>query len=286
MILIAGSVQSQISQRHTAISPPPHTSKQSEDAEIIKALSETHEKDTVPIPATINVAVSGKLNTITEITNPNGDKEKYKWFREFLDAKITDWVIALFTIAIAYFTARLVNATIRLEGATNALVRDAGITAKKQLRAYAHVHMDERSFTDINTINPPEVLLNVDNAGQTPAYNVVINTHMVIDTIPLVKPLPPIPIESETSKIVIHPGVRFNTLAYMERVLTVEEVAALNNDGEIRLYVYGEITYEDIFGTPHKTAFRASTISPKRLPANFPKNPRGYRYCEEGNEAD
>jgi hypothetical protein len=79
-------------------------------------------------------------------------------------------VIAVGTVFIAIFTILLGIFTVILAGATQALVRGAERTERRQLRAYLHNLKGTVRGIEVDKI--PYVEVDIKNFGQTPAYNV------------------------------------------------------------------------------------------------------------------
>jgi hypothetical protein len=279
---VALAILMRVSQSYPTITPPDHSDQQRAVAEI-QQLSSPDDPLAALAPAAGSASTQAQANS--NVTQIKKDKEKDNRVSEFFNVKSTDVVIALFTIGIAIYTRRLVNATIRLEGATIRLVKAGDGTAKKELRAYVHFSLDERSTTRLSAGEEPTVMLIIRNSGKTPAYDVIIDINMVLADSPLSVPLPPIPVERDSSKVVIQPGGEFHTVASLGRKLTPIEVAAVDGGEALRLYVYGTVTYEDAFGDSQITDLRVKTIKASNLPADVAKNPRGYMYCAEGNDA-
>jgi len=127
---------------------------------------------TPPIP---DKSMGGKLEFKGDNENTKRDKEGPNW---------AEWLIALFTGALVYVTARLVFYTKNLWGATDKLVRGADNTAEKQLRAYVgcfHIELECPNLTNPRYVRPKIeaglvlvdfILLSIKNYGQTPAGEV------------------------------------------------------------------------------------------------------------------
>lgn len=58
--------------------------------------------------------------------------------------------------------------------------------------------------------------------------------------------------------------------------------------GELRIYAFGKITYEDAFGGRHTTTFCHAYFGPERLPFNgsFAYEFWQAKYCDRHNDAD
>lgn len=132
-------------------------------------------------------------------------------------------------------------------------------STEKQLRAYVSAH-----FVALPQFLPDhsiEVQYSLMNHGQTPAskFRCCIKTEVW-----------PYPLPSDwdlgtfdnavPGSFVLHPDQR-RTVAYTStNVIDRESVNRILSAGDIRLYVVGEIHYEDVFGRQQKTWFCTSSV--------------------------
>jgi hypothetical protein len=105
----------------------------------------------------------------------------------------------------------------------------------------------------------PIIVMTVRNAGHTPANNVVHVQNSVFREFPLTAPLPDFveipPDQDVVSVFSLAPGgVLTKNWVYPTR-FTAEEVERLRN-ATAAIYVYGRITYTDIFGIERTTDYR------------------------------
>jgi hypothetical protein len=150
-------------------------------------------------------------------------------------------------------------------------------TAQRQLRAYIR----------LNTNNTPSITgeFNVhsviENSGQTPAYAVQTWTSVEV----FANPLPEghqfntAPEVFSGARFVVNPDSVHSSWSFRNNnvPLTNEEIAAIG-DEYLTLYYWGEVRYLDAFGASHWSKFRlAWTDRPVH---------GGWRYCDEGNDAD
>jgi hypothetical protein len=273
LILFSGNA---VAQEHTTISPPPTGSNQPENTEIIKILSSENNNLPSPSSSPVNVIVSGKLNTITEITEHKSGKEKYKWLRNFLDAKITDWIIAIFTIAIAFFTAKLVSATIKLESATTQLVSGSDKTAERQLRAYVFIYAAKIEKHE-SGIGGWAIHITFKNSGSTPAYNVVIKAAHKFP-VKETDEIFPLPNEPTTHRInTIPPGdITTTRINFNELPISWNEWAVFR-DANQKAYIWGRMDYVDAFDKPRWITFQM--VYHLGVVADF-------AFCDKGNDSD
>lgn len=192
--------------------------------------------------------------------------------------KITDSLLVV-------FTALLFAATIFLYWATKSLVIGAEETAKRQLRA--HVAVSPTEFSDPNNFS---IRFSMINYGQTPAYDVVETA--VIDIFPY--PLPPnfkfpeLPIQQH-SRIVLYPhATNITGIAYGAKSSDLKD-SGIAGDG--RIYIYGRVTYTDIFKDPHVTEFCHSIPKTMKLVEFLKGTPLAHIHVDsetanQHNEAD
>lgn len=159
--------------------------------------------------------------------------------------------------------------------------------SKRQLRAYVHVDLRPDAKTRRNGW---EVIysLSVVNSGQTPAYDVVIEGNICVADHVLNKELNPPVVSGQPSKASAYPGQAGVTADVRSKpALTDEEFSSLAwidagtfvKSSPSRLYLYGKITYRDVFGDGHTTYFRCRTNGLQGYEAAF-------SWCAEGNEAE
>jgi hypothetical protein len=134
---------------------------------------------------------------------------------------------------------------------TRRLVWNSEITAKRQLRAY--IHVSEAKFADFGFPNGV-YMVNYTNTGQTPAYDVYSSIAVHFGGFPLSEDL--VAVGSGT-KGVITLGRDGDGHARIEapRGLSGEEYGAVR-DGKSAVFVFGKISYRDVFGDNWTTEFR------------------------------
>jgi hypothetical protein len=167
-------------------------------------------------------------------------------------------------------------------------------TARRQLRAY--VYLDEATVfaADVNgaVILPqaqlsvgtrPTAMIKFKNTGQTPAYDVAMYGEVAFAPWPL-EPirLPAIDFARGATKESLGPGaVRNKWHIPPDHIpaITDADITRLQN-GELALFVYGEVRYKDVFRKNRFTRYRYFTGGPTGL--------RGLSLAghDEGNEAN
>jgi hypothetical protein len=212
-------------------------------------------------------------------------------------------LIVLSTVAIAAFTYTLWRATGGLQRlakkqATDmrislGIARDAANASKEsawaatktvkemrrnathQLRAYVFVDSAEINYLEIG--GTPEGKLTVRNFGQTPAYGLNVMGGIAVG--PSFDALPPGVGPAEKTVASLAPGAftwQFHK-APTGWMLTQEHMTALQN-GDLTLWVYGEMRYKDAFECDRITRYRFQTGGTSGM--------RGNRLAasQEGNE--
>jgi hypothetical protein len=102
----------------------------------------------------------------------------------------------------------------------------------------------------------PIVQLAVVNSGHTPANNVINHLEVVFREFPLIAPLPePQVIPPHLRSIFSVPPGGKTTKNHVFAILTADQIAALRANTSA-MYIYGRITYTDIFGIDRETNYR------------------------------
>jgi hypothetical protein len=152
---------------------------------------------------------------------------------------------------IALFTVILGTATWLLWRATNKLVEGAEATAKRQLRVY--VHVSEAKCADFGFPNGV-YKVNYTNTGQTPAYDVYSSIAIKFTKFPLSEELEDKGFGTKGITTIGRDGeghVRVDA----PRGLTGEEYTAVR-DGKSAVFIFGVISYRDVFGDKWTTDYR------------------------------
>lgn len=154
------------------------------------------------------------------------------------------------------------------------LMRD---TAQKQLRAYISVVSAKIEFPEPGR---PKSTLTFRNAGQTPAHDVQIWIHQWIAACPLGVTLPTPPRSFTMAKSTLGAGA----CCHMQNEAPHPVVDAAHLDlvgtAEGTIYVYGEISYLDVFGLKHTQKYRLMHGGSEPAP------PGALKPCGEGNEGN
>ena len=147
-------------------------------------------------------------------------------------------ITALATVFLVYVTWRLV-----------VLGRDQSITTRAQLRAYMFTETSKMSNIRVDQF--PVAEITIKNVGQTPAYNVKVNSSgLVFDRFDNANRLQPLGALEETfgSEETLGAGA-FRTLRVGNANCQLDQ-ARINKLSQQThaIFAYGEITYSDTFG--------------------------------------
>lgn len=147
-------------------------------------------------------------------------------------------------------------------------------TAEKQLRAY--VSVDTTKVTDAQGNEVQQIGLSVRNGGLTPAYKLQAWMTVAVranePTFPFEEPMQ---LADKGWTLLDAKEAKLMKLDYPQ--FSPEELAAVRANVRA-LYLWGEITYNDIFGVQRRTSF-----SYLRDSANLPVG--HWLHCAHGNEA-
>jgi len=176
-------------------------------------------------------------NQSRQNNSPNGD-ETAQWVLIFITG-----VTALFICWQAWETRRAANAAL-------VAVRDGRETSVKQLRAYVLVSSALLKFP---APNAPEIQVHFRNFGQTPALKVRGWIHTWIEKYPLNVTLPNAPPGFRKGMEDLGAGrVTIFTKSHPVHPCAVSQLGTPAGT----IYVYGEISYEDVFGKTRHTKYR------------------------------
>ena len=159
-------------------------------------------------------------------------------------------------------------------------VRTMDDTALRQLRAY--VWCTATQLHDLEIGKLPRAVMEIRNAGQTPAYDMQVYGGIVL----LPYPLPddtafPILTAHKSTKMVLHPGGGNPHYSIAEfssggiKTMDTKHLDAVRKGEDIRIYLAGLISYRDAFSKARETRFLFSVKilddlgSPKGLHVTF-----------------
>lgn len=206
-------------------------------------------------------AYSGRSNYLYEILSAA------RWCGvEFFDL-FGDPIIAAFTIILG-------GGTIWLAVATQRLAIGAEKNAERQLRAY--VFIEKAGINDFYNNARIQLNITLKNSGQTPARNVVVWANMKVADRNNPGDFGDAAVQPQ-NKTNLPPNGKLTTTFDMTPVPAQIQTAFAN--GQYWGYVWGAITYVDVFDRPQTTNFKVF--------ARGGEGPAALHlsYCEDGNEA-
>lgn len=228
-------------------------------------------------PISKNDASKGTKNT-DKPQHPPSWIETFTW-----PDGVTAWALLLTLLVIAWQSAETRAAAI----ATEASVEAGKETAKRQLRAYLCVSHAVVTITPQGQIKSR---VDIENGGQTPAYNVRSWSHPIITQYPPGDKLKPPP-NGLPQGVSIIPSKR-------EQHLPAKPISAGANSAKVietlgnpnvAYYVHGRIEYVDVFKDAHFVDFRLILGGPATNAVEMDKD-GNYRaelsMDSEGNETD
>jgi hypothetical protein len=128
-------------------------------------------------------------------------------------------------------------------------------TMTRLLRAYLCVNFGAAAFQNSETGSKFELNLQLINAGQTPGYKVGYRAYTEVFPFPLPQDfafsLPEVPANSEST---LGHGQHTILTGLMHRLCSAEEITEIKS-GSKRLYIYGTVTYEDVYNISRYTNF-------------------------------
>ena len=120
----------------------------------------------------------------------------------------------------------------------------------------AWVTLKEADHTDIKEGERVGIKLVFTNSGNSPALNLTINSNAQFRSIPVPTPMPLADecAPQDRSKGVVTPHGDFLNIKTTNEILARKQIADIRNRNS-RLYAWGRIEYDDIFGERHRTEY-------------------------------
>jgi hypothetical protein len=155
---------------------------------------------------------------------------------------------------------------------TLALMKD---TAQRQLRAYISVTAAKIEFPEPGR---PKSTLTFKNAGQTPAHDVQIWIHQWAAEYPLDVTLPTPDRDFVMARNTLGAGAHCHMTNEAPRPIFKSPYLDLVGTSQGTIYVYGEISYLDVFGERHVQRYRLM------YGGSEPVVPGALKPCASGND--
>jgi hypothetical protein len=178
---------------------------------------------------------------------------------------------AIANVVMAFLTLIVASVTVALWWSA----RDA---TRRQLRAYVDVH--QASIDDVADPSKRMAVVVIRNSGQTPAKEVIFWCCIMAGEYPLkfrLSDSPPKEKVTEISRADLPPDGRVSVSVPLNILSVLEESELQAGRGAI--YVFGQITYRDIFDKHRVTTFRLSCRGEQLRSGSLSQ-------CGDGNRAD
>jgi hypothetical protein len=172
------------------------------------------------------------------------DQASY-WNNAFGPATWSNWALAILATWAGYTALKMLRAI----GRQTDIAID---TAERQLRAYVCIDSAVLKFPQPDV---PEAQVHIKNCGQTPAYDVRGWIHTWFAEYPLKVSLPTPPSDFRMAVDTLAPGRNSIFVAHKKPPICPGLLPALGTP-QLTFYVYGEVSYKDIFGKHWSTKYR------------------------------
>ena len=168
---------------------------------------------------------------------------------------VATFALAVVAISVVIVASRQKRALIIQADRIEATLGSTRETGTHELRAYVHVDTAE---INVENRNAPSFKVTARNFGRTPAFNVRHWIHMWTEKYPLIGPeiLPVPPDGFQMTTSVLPPDGHHQLPLNKEPPPLSDIIASLLGTPEATLYVYGEISYRDVFGEDRTTRYR------------------------------
>lgn len=119
------------------------------------------------------------------------------------------------------------------------------------LRAW--ITVEESNITEFGEGKPIFTRVKFVNSGKSPALKVFTFANLEIRDTPVPEPMPPLPTDGAGSRAVLGPQSTYTIALKLDKqtTQTIQEIIA----GQKKVYVWGIVEYDDIFGVRHRTKF-------------------------------
>lgn len=205
---------------------------------------------------------------------------------------IATWVAAAATGVGVYFVAHTLEATRGMLASSIDAVRAARqandgtqqslelirSNSERELRAY--INFSEGSVVNFET-GRPTIQAVLTNFGATPAYDVVANVGVRLESLPLAGDLTDAAGQAPQKFGVIGPTAPFTIRISLEDPPLGEEHRNAIKKGSAAIFFFGTITYRDAFAVDRITRFRVAYSASAMADGDG-----SLVVCPEGNDAD
>lgn len=183
-------------------------------------------------------------------------------------------LLVLITCIYTYFSSKQWEVT-------QLSLQEAKLTREIENRAYVNIKSGSL-VTALKAGEYPSVSLVVENGGHTPARRTAMRVFVESRdaSAPEPDPLPGVRFDQldpgrPYSITIVPPNITLNTTVVGTTAMTEELINAINQR-KIRLYVWGVMEYDDVFGRHHKSQF-CGAVHPGTV---------AFDNCAQGNDVD
>jgi hypothetical protein len=179
-------------------------------------------------------------------------------------------------IATLIFTALATRAATRAARAADSAVEITREIGQLELRAYLSV--SESLVAGLTTGSAPSAVVKIKNSGPTPAYIEASASYIGLYFFPKHGDMKYPPVPTSPSRHILGPGQELVMLPTLNLRLEDEHASGLR-EGKRVIFVYGFVTYSDIFKRQQQLKFRLMAGGPVALREG------PLAWCGDGNEA-
>jgi hypothetical protein len=234
----------------------------------VLAIAVPGQPDKRPTQSQSNPAENGQTTVVFENHSKASDKEaapKDSSPRWYTPLKRPDWwlviIAALTGLAIAYQAREMRRATKEMEKSSKAAADNIELfISKERARLLVAIKYDEASFQfdQLKPLAPLDVVwevvkIEISQHGPTKAFNVVGRAVSLLSTSKL-------PLQSRVLEAMSLPAIIEGVSSPIVEAIHIpisnaDELDEIQNE-RLFVHMFGEITYEDVFGRTHRTPFR------------------------------
>jgi hypothetical protein len=137
-------------------------------------------------------------------------------------------------------------------------------SGERQLRAY--VWLDAIEIRDVGVGSKPYIQVQMRNAGQTPAHDLIISSAIGMEPypLPLTTPWPALEPAQEDPKTALYPGseapLRYTNIEWQEDPLTQQQFDTIMKGEPERLYIFVHAAYWDVFRKKRRNTYYCVSV--------------------------
>jgi hypothetical protein len=238
--------------------------------EAIRKSNERRDNEERPSP---EVVTNVNLPESIEVHQGQADTkaERNYRFRTLLVSWVTFLAIAVYAVLVYLQYQEMINATGVAQQTVTEARRNRLQADKAFAAAVAQFRLDQRAWVGVVSMDPPDLkpksefflTLHVVNSGHTPALN--FHSETVLHSLAKEEVFKPVygAVLEIPSRGVIQPGEVIHLLTN-KFPITQPQIDWVRN-GRYILYVYGRMSYDDVFKVTHHTTFCKEILSESQV---------------------